>query len=206
MDFDLRTSVGPQGVANGGRPLIRGDILGGQHVSDLLPKHFELVRNGMVFGALAQTVTAPVIWTTAAGSGGPFIYNGTNDKNLVPLAFGLSDIIVSTVAGSVGLATGVTTAPTAVTAADARWNLLTGGAASSATPYRIATPSAAATSFLPLIEIGTGALTVSNQGLIFFPIEGMCVIAPGGFMTLAGSATLTTLQYHAAIIWAELPR
>lgn len=205
MDALLKSAVGPQVNANGASPTVRGDVLGGLHVSGLLAPYYEAVRNGQVFGALAQTVTAPVIWSTAAGGGAPLVYNGTSDKNVVLLAMGVGTLLASTVAGSLGIAMGLTTAPSSTTAADARWNCLAGGAASAATPYRLGTVSAAATSFTPIIRASTTALT-TEVGLSFVELKGMFVIPPGGFAQIAGSATLTTLQMHGALIWMEVPR
>lgn len=173
-------------------------------VSEMMAPYYEAVRNGIVYGALAQTVTAPVIWSTAAGSGGPFIYNGSTNKNVVVLAMGVGTLVASTVAGTLGLASGVTAVPTSLTAIDARWNALSSGGASQATPYRIATPSAAATSFFPVVRASTTALT-GETGLVWTEIKGLFVVGPGGFVTVAGSATLTTMQMHAALLYMEVP-
>ena len=205
MDTKIRGAVGPQALANGASPILRADVLGGQHVSQLLAPYYEAVRNGQVFGALAQTVTAPVIWSTAAGTGGPLVYNGTTDKNVVLIALGVGTLVASTVAGTLGIGMGTTTAPTATTAADARFNMLAGGAASAATPYRIGTVSAAATSYVPIVRASTTALT-GETGLSFVELGGMFVIPPGGFASVVGSAVLTTMQMHAALLWMEVPR
>ena len=205
MDTKIRAAVGPQSNANGTSPVLRGDVLGGLHVSGLLAPYYEAVRNGQVFGALAQTVTAPVIWSTAAGTGAPLVYNGSTDKNVVLLAMGVGTLIASAVAGSLGIAMGLTTAPSATTAIDARFNMLAGGAASAATPYRLGTVAPAATSFVPVVRASTTALT-GETGLSFVELGGMFVVPPGGFCAIAGSATLTTMQMHGALIWMEVPR
>lgn len=205
IDMSPVVTVGGGFSAADGTPMrARGGRGSEQIVSELMAPYYEAVRAGIVFGALAQTVTAPVIWSTAAGSGGPFVYNGSTTKNLVLLAAGFSTLVASAVAGTLGIATGLTALPTSLTAADARWNAYAGGAASQATPYRIATPSAAATSFFPLIRASTTALT-AETGLSFIETKGLVVVPPGGFMTVAGSATLTTLQMAAALIWMEVP-
>lgn len=205
MDVIQRVTVGGSfSNADGSNPVARGDRGAGTAVSQLLAPYYEAVRQGVVFGALAQTVTAPVIWSTAAGNGAPLLYNGTADKNLVLLAIGVGTLVASTVAGTLGIAMGVTTAPTSTTAIDARWNAKTGGAASSGTPYRLGTTSAAATSFTPIIRASTTALT-GETGLTFTELKGMFVVSPGGFAMICGSATLSTLQMHGALIWMEVP-
>jgi len=190
--------------ADSTNPVARGGRGGELVVSELMAPYYEAVRQGIVFGALAQTVTAPVIWSTAAGTGGPLVYNGTTDKNVVLLAMGVGTLVASTVAGSLGIAMGLTTLPGTTTAIDARWNAKIGGSASSATPFRIGTPTAAATSFFPIIRASTTALT-GEVGISWTPLAGLFVVPPGGFAAVAGSATLTTMQMHAGLIWMEVP-
>jgi hypothetical protein len=206
MDAQLKGVVGPQANSNGAQNYVRSDVLGGLHVSELLAPYYEAVRQGIVFGALAQTVTAPVIWSTASGQGAPLVYNGTTDKNVVLLAMGVGTLVASTVAGSLGIAVGYAGAvPGSTTVADARWNCLGGGGASAATPYRLGTPANAATSFTPIIRASTTALT-GEVGISFVELKGMFVIPPGYFCSIAGSATLSTMQMHGALIWMEVPR
>lgn len=171
--------------------------------SEVMPRYAELARKGRLFSAYA-IVTAPVIWSTAAGTGGPLLWNGgSNNAYLVGAGFGTS--VVSTVAGALGIATGTSTAPGTTTAIDASGPTQAGGATATVSAFRIGTVSAAATNFMPFAQVHTGALTVDTNGVQWFDLGGMIMIPPGKFASIAGSATLTTLVAQMTLVWAELP-
>lgn len=201
LSFPTRgqTSGNPVGIPSG--------ILGELVNSNVLARYSTLAKAGRLFGAYA-TVTAPVIFSTAAGTGGPLIWNKpTSNVDAHVLAVGVSVLIASTVAGSVGLTgnVGQSVAPTTTTAIDASGAHYIGGAATQmGGVYRIGTPVNAGNIFLPVFNIGTTALT-AMFGYTFVDVGGALVIPPGGWGSLAGSATLSTLQAGLAIIWAELP-
>jgi hypothetical protein len=156
----------------------------------------------------AQAInTAPVIYTTAAGTGGPLIWNGSTSKNVNILLASISISVVSTVAGSVGLtgATGQVSAPGSTTAIDSVTNLYLGGASPAATAYRVGTPTNAGTFFIPLFEISTGALTVAFEAVNTVDLKGILTVPPGSWCALAGSATLSTLQARMSLVWEEIP-
>lgn len=185
----------PSGVAN--------ELL----MSELLGRYSNLVKAGRVFSAYA-TLTAPVIYTTAAATGGPLLWNPPSsgiDAHL--LAIGFSTSVVTTVAGGIGITgnSGQTVAPTSTTAIDATGNMLIGGAASQCSTFRVGTTSNAGNRLVPFAQFHTGALTVDTTGLTWVPLDGIAICAPGSWMSPAGTATLTTLQIALAMIWAELP-
>lgn len=177
-------------------------------VSELMAKYSTLVKAGKVFSAYA-TLTAPVIFSTAAGTGGPLLWNKPSSKiDAHILAMGFSSSVVTTVAGGIGLAAGVgqTIAPTTTTAIDAQGNMYVGGPASGLGGiFRVGTPTNAASQFFPVAQFHTGALTVDTTGLTWMDIAGLMVIAPGTWGSPAATATLTTLQVAVGLIWAELP-
>jgi hypothetical protein len=184
-----------------------GGVAGELLISQLLPRYSALVKSGKVFQAYA-TNTAPGIWSTAAGIGGPLLWNrpaSNVDAHILAVGIGVS--VVSTVAGSIGLTgnSGQSVAPTTTTAIDGSGNMLVGGASSSVTAYRIGTPANAGSFFQPLAHVHTGALTVDNFGIAWIPVDGMLVLPPGAWCSLAGSAVLTTLQAGMSIVWCELP-
>lgn len=157
------------------------------------------------FSAYALDVTAPVIWSTAAGTGGPLVWNNTVNVHLRLIKVGFSVTVASTVAGALGIATGVTTLPSSTTAIDATGNLYAGGPKSGATAYRIGTVSTAASNFFPIAQITTAALTTSRDSMNWIDINRLVVIPPTYFMSLAGSATLSTTKLSACLIWEEIP-
>mgnify|MGYP003529411494 CR=1 FL=1 len=58
---------------------------------------------------------------------------------------------------------------------------------------------------MPLADAHTGALTTSSGHLGWFDIGGSMVVPPGYFLSLAGSATLSTLVMRATILYEEIP-
>lgn len=172
----------------------------------VLPRYSDLVASGKCQVAYA-TLTAPVIFSTAAGTGGPLVYNGTSGSTALKvhvLAIGFATSVVTTVAGGMGIAMGTSTAPSGPTTIDKIGNCLAGGAATAMTVARVATVSAAATTFFPLAQFHTGALTVDTSGFSWTDIGGLFVAGPGTFVSPAATATLTTLQVQVGLIWAEL--
>lgn len=184
-----------------------GGIINELLVSQALGRYSTLAKSGRIFSAHA-ILTAPVIWSTAAGTGGPLLWNRPNSaRDLHILAAAIATPVVTTVAGAIGITGngGQTAAPGSTTAIDSTGNLLIGGGNSTAQAYRLGTPTNAGGFFQPIFEVHTGALTVNNTGLFWADLGGIIVVPPGSWVSLAGSATLTTLQVAASLIWAELP-
>lgn len=177
-------------------------------MSELLAKYATLAKLGKLFSAYAL-LTAPGAFSTAAGVGGPLLWNKPNsgiDAHL--LAMGFASSVVTTVPGGLGLTgnVGQPVAPTATTPIDAFGSHYIGGPASQLGGiYRVGTPLNAGNLFVPVAQFHTGALTVDNTGLTFVDLGGMLIIPPGGWGAVAASAVLTTLQIAVALIWAELP-
>ena len=172
--------------------------------------YYDHARKGELFGAYA-IVTAPVIWSTAAGTGGPLLWNNTGalDKpvNAVLLGVTCAVTVVTTVAAALGITggSGQTSAPGTTTTIDSVANLKIGGAAPRCNVYRVGTPSAAGSFFLPLLGLSTGALTVDNEMMGFIPLDGMIVVLPGSWVSIAASATASTTVARLGLIWAEIP-
>lgn len=182
------------------------DALGGLLVSELLARYGHLSVNKALFSAHAN-LTAPVIFTTAAGTGGPLIWNGSNNVNVQLLAVGFGLTVASTVAASLGITgnNGQAVAPTATTAIDSRANMYIGGPASNSTPYRVGTPLSAGNFFVPFAELDTAALTAQPAGMNWIDLGGIVTIPPGAWASIAASVTASTAQINAALVYAEVP-
>ena len=165
--------------------------------------YFDLCRKGQVFCAYA-IVTAPVIYSTAAGTGGPILWNNTPDKTAVILGMTFGSAVVTTVAAAIGLTGNTGSVGGATTAIDTVASLLIGGPASQMTVFRTATPSTAGNFFLPLMDVHTGALTVDTENFGFIPLDGLVCVQPGAWVSIAASATASTLQAKFGLIWAEI--
>lgn len=200
-------SIPTKAQSNGNPVGVPSGLVGELLMSELLGRYSNLVKAGKVFSAYA-TLTAPVIFSTAAGSGGPLIWNPPSsgiDAHL--LAAGFSTSVVTTVAGGIGITgnAGQAVAPTSTTAIDASGNMLIGGPSSACSAYRIGTPANAGNRLVPFAQFHTGALTVDTTGLTWVPLDGIVICPPGSWVSPAGTATLSTLQIQLALIWAELP-
>lgn len=174
--------------------------------------YYEVARQGQLFAAQA-IVTAPVIFSTAAGTGGPLLWNNTGAGvtpravNAVILAVTCAITVVTTVAAALGITgnSGQTTAPTGTTPIDSVGNLLIGGPAPRCSTFRIGTPSNPGNFFVPLIGLSTGPLTVDNEIVGLIHLDGAVVVPPGSWASLAASATASTTVAQLGLIWAELP-
>jgi hypothetical protein len=202
-------TVGPSGTSrvSDGTPTTAALGPAGEWlVSERLPRYEELAWRGQLFMARA-VVTAPVIFSTAAGTGGPRIWNGSSKINVVPVAMGFGQTVSTTVAAALGLTggTGQTVVPTATTAADNLINMFLGAGQPGANAYRVGTPSAAGSFFLPLADIDTGALTTGVGGFNWIELAGMMIVPPNGWVSVSASATATTFVGQIALIWAEVP-
>ena len=176
-------------------------------VSELNGRYSGLSRAGNLFFAHA-IVTASVIYSTAAGTGGPLLYNGLGSGVVVQLlAAGFGVTTAATAAGAVGITggTGQTVVPTSTTAIDGSGNCFFGGAVSKISAYRVGTVATAGAFLIPIGDVGTGALTVMDGKLQFVDLGGIITFGPGGWASLAASATLTTAVMTMGLLWAEIP-
>jgi hypothetical protein len=199
--------VGPMIGADGAVLADRSGRLGDMIISQLQGCYYEQASRGNLFHAFA-IVTAPVVFSTAAGTGGPLIWNPpTSNRNVAILAVTCALTVVTTVAAALGLTgnTGQTSAPTSTTAIDQRSSGIIGGQASIATPFRVGTPVNPGNFFLPLLQLHTGALTVDNLCLGWIDVGGAIVCPPGAWVSLAASVTATTTVGQLGVMYAEIP-
>lgn len=178
-------------------------------VTDLLGKYATLVKAGKVFSAYAL-VTAPVAFATAAGIGGPLIWNKPNsgiEAHILAAGFGgLS--VAATAAGALGLTgnAGQAAVPTALTAIDGIQNNLVGGPQSGmGSVSRIGTVANAGGGLTPLIAIGTGAITALEAAMSFVDVGGGFIIPQGSWGAIAGNVAITAAVLALFLMWAELP-
>lgn len=159
-------------------------------------------------------VTAPVIFSTAAGTGGPLLWNPgatatAPNKTTVRLRkLGYSITTASTVAGSIGLTGGYqgATAPTSTTTIDgATTNLMLGSTnPSQVSVYRVGTVANAGGFFIPLVDVSTTALTALGDNISWLDLDGFATVLPGYWVAIAGSGTLTTAVLQIALVWEEI--
>lgn len=175
--------------------------------------YYDWCKRGRVYSAFA-VITAPVAYSTAAGIGGPLLWNDTNTDqypqvNAVILAVSADIVTASTVAATLGITgnSGQTAAPSSTTAITATANTFIGGGQqlSGCNVYNVGTVTNAGNFFLPTHSIGTGAVTVSNTASEWVDIGGSIVVPPGSWASIAGSVAATTAVINIGILWAEIP-
>lgn len=168
-----------------------------------------LVKAGKVQTAYAK-VTTPAVFSTASGVGlgGPLLWNPPAsgvDAHLIAITAVTVTAATSSV-GGLGWTMGAQPAvPTTTTAIDAKGNALVGGPASAMSLFQIGTVNGTQSSFFPLIQVDTGALTVSNMTPAWNYLDGSMVVTPGYFGSVTGSVLFTTLVIYVGLMWAELP-
>lgn len=194
--------------------------------------YYDLARKGQIFMAQA-IITAPVAYTTAAGTGGPLLWNGTGGSTVVgegPGAVLTSnaqvDAIILGVSWGVtvaettaGIALGLTggggqmAAPTTTTAIDgitsSRINISNigpKGAGNQCSAYRVGTVATAGNWFLPLASLDTTALTAMPHQPNYVDLAGLIVVPPNGWLSVSASAAGTAAVLQVGLIWAEIPR
>jgi hypothetical protein len=201
-----QTQVGPQILSDGATPPQRSGKMGDQIVSELHGRYYEQAYRKNIFVAQA-IVTTPVIYTTAAGTGGPLLWNGSANINCVLLKVGWAQTVTTAVAGALGITggTGQTSAPTATTAIDGTRNTFLGGPASNATAYRIGTPTNPGNFLFPFAQIGTGATTVDVAQMTWIDLEGSIIVPPNAWAAISASATLTSAVFQIGLMWEEVP-
>jgi hypothetical protein len=137
---------------------------GEQIFSELHGRYYEQAVRGKLFMAQA-IVTAPVIYTTAAGTGGPLLWNPpTSGVNAVILAVSMGITVVTTVAAALGLTgnTGQSSRRRPRPRSTAAATCFSVPRTSACTPYRIGTVTTAGAFLLPFASLHTGALTVDT--------------------------------------------
>lgn len=178
----------------------------------IAPQYQGSSAQGRVFMARA-IVTTPVIFSTAAGTGGPLLWNSVTGSVNYPsvtasiLKVGFAVTTASAVAGALGFTGGTqgAAAPGSTTAIDTSTNLSIGATQPSwMNVYRIGTPAAAGAWFLPFASITTAAVTAVGDDVNWFDIGGAITVPPGGWLSVAASATLTSAVLQIALMWEEL--
>ena len=175
--------------------------------------YYDWARRGRLYCAYA-TVTAPTIYSTAAGTGGPLLWNnslatGERAVDAVLLAVGVAITTASTVASGLGItgATGQTTAPSSTTAIDASGcTTLGGGFPSQCNVYRKGTVTNAGTFFMPTHSLDTAALTAIPTAAQWVDLGGSVIVMPGSWSAVAAAATATTAVCSIGLLWCEIPK
>ena len=177
--------------------------------SSYVDSYYQLAKMGQVFTANA-VVTAPVAYSTAAGIGGPLLWNNTGPSAggngaVVALILGLSVAWTTAPAatGELGITwgSGQTSAPTSTTAIDGVACTLPGFSGPDCNVYRVGTVANAGSTILVTHSISTAG-TPSQS--VFVPLDGLVQVPPGCWAAVAGAAAIASLVARISLVWAEV--
>ena len=176
--------------------------------------YYSWARKGKIYSCMA-TVTAPVIYTTAAGTGGPLLWNNSGARNqsvcAVILAVSADVTTASAVATTLGITgnSGQTSAPSSTTAIDAGPANTYVGAGQPASPlcnvYRKGTVATAGNFFIPTHTLDTGAITTVAMLPAWVDIGGLVIVPPGSWVAISSTATATSCVANIGLVCAEIP-
>lgn len=159
---------------------------------------------GNVYAARG-TVTSLAAYTATALNG-PLLYNpvATRGVDAYVLAMSWAVTTAAAAAGSIGICCGSSTAPTSTGSISLSGNLTPGGPNPQCSIFASGTVGTAATAYLPLGQVHTGALTVDTTDDNTVHLGGLIHLVPGTFAAAAASATLTTGVLDIGIVWVEI--
>jgi hypothetical protein len=204
-DLNLQLPIGAASAADGIHSVGRAGRTTEQVISQVHGQYYEASSRGKIFMAQA-IITAPVIWTTEAGTGGPLLWNSSASVigNILAVGWGIST--VSTAGAAVGLTGGYaqTADPTSTTAIDSQACLNGTSTTPTISAYRVGTTGTNRW-FLPLGDLYTGALTVDVGKVNWVRLDGLLSIPQYSFVSFSASATASTTVMNVAIIWEEVP-
>lgn len=171
---------------------------------------YQLARNGQLYVAVAA-VTGMTVYSTAAGTGGPLLWNNTG------VGVGTSKVL----AIILGVAVGWTTAPGAAGVVGLTWGTGQTSAPTSTTAITGVGCTRPSTNQTPACNVYNKG-TVANPGVTFFatheveatatggsaalyvPLDGAIIAQPGDWVSVAAGATISTMVSSISLVWAEL--
>ena len=182
--------------------------------SSIAESTYELARDGRLYCAYL-TLTGMVAFGTNTGTGGPLIWNNTGQASgltggprVMAVLLGLSVgwTTAPAAAGTVGLTWGLSTAPTSTSTTGLLVQPTRPDAPQGAVPqcnvYATGTPSAAGTTFLPIVQVGATDTDVTE---VYVPLDGLIQIPPGYFASVAAAATISSMVGKIGLVFAEVP-
>ena len=161
-------------------------------------------------------VSGMVAFGTAAGTGGPLLWNGTTDTEGRIIAVSWAVTTASAAAGAIGWTSNTTqiTAPTSTTGIDSIQNCYIGGPKPKITAYRVGTVANAGANFGVLGAVGTTAISSLPDTVNYVELKRSITLPPltftaagalntGQWFSIAGSTALTTSVIQVSVWWEE---
>lgn len=175
--------------------------------------YYELCREGRVFCALSLITGLPAYSATTA-QGSPLLWNNTG-----PLLAGAQRVLAVILGVSVGwttapgasgalgitVGTGQAAAPGSPMSVDAVGNLNAALAAQApaCNVYQKGTVTNGGTTIFVTHEVSTGTSSIVQPA--FVPLNGIVVVEPGCWASVAGAAAIASMVAKISLVWAEIP-
>lgn len=206
--IERKLFVGDTTAADNADSYGRAGRTGEQMVSMIHGKHYESARLGNIFFAWA-VCTAPIIWSTEVGTGGPVIYNPSSTHVASILAVGYGVTTASGVIGALGFTGGYDQAATFATST----TITTGGGpncllvnnSSSRMEAYLDADTNTNRWFYPFASVTTRALTATDYRFNWLDVGGKFVVGEDAFIAISASATLTSFVADVCVVWEEVP-
>jgi len=177
-------------------------------VSELHGRYYESCyrKNRFIAAQQAVIATATIAGLATAITGAMVVANPvTSQVNMVMEKFGLGFVLAPAASLAYGLAVGIsTTALSGTLTSITPRNAFIGGAAPVGQVYvsaSVTLPVAATVSHV----LGSASVTVLQNSMNFFDLEGSVILPPGGFMHFWTSAVMAASGHLASISWEEVP-
>ena len=181
-DVNLQLAVGQSTASDGVNSRGRASRTTEQVMSQVHGRYYEQAKRGNIFAAKA-TVAAPVIYTTEAGTGGPYLYNASTTHEAAILAIGWGVTTETSVEANWGLTGGFNESgvPTTTTAIDDLFCLRIDNSTPRMSLFRVATTLGTNRWFLPIGQPGGVATAARQADVHWFHVDGMIVNVLGAF-------------------------
>lgn len=172
--------------------------------------YYQLARASSAFTAVTN-ITGLTAYSTAAGTGGPLLWNNTGalaggNSRVLAIILGVSVgwTTAPAATGQVGITwnSGQSAAPTTTTAITGVANNFPGAAGPLCNVYNKGTVTNAGVVFLATHSVSTAATPV-NVSLEM--LDGLIIVPPGCWAAVAAAATISTMVANISLIWAEIP-
>lgn len=202
----------PSARQTAGTPNAPGGTFNEILVSELNPVYYSLLKNNKVFSLSALGVNPTAFTGGAAGTPLIGIYNPANsgvDLVLLQARYGVRT--TGTAAATLDFDFyEVNQGGVAVTGTQTQARNMYSQANTGSQAYGMVntanTAALASTLVAPSLSIGAAAAAAAlNAGVYVDDLKGALIVAPGCYLALGASATLTAASIDASLIWAELP-
>ena len=172
-------------------------------------RYYEAVKAGRVFVAHALMGTDALIFDTEAGQEIVLWNPPDSGVNLSLLSVSYAHITAATGLGDLGIA-GYRPSPTPITETTAITNTAClDGSIRRSQAHAVMTATLIGLDFfyLPLLGVGTGAITVPLAVKQYFEFDGLIQVPEGGALALASCSDVpTAARFVVGFTWEEIPR